>query len=53
MKKLFFALLIIGGVIAAVNYWMRRSEGSYEDTWETFADMGSKVRDRVPFGKAA
>jgi hypothetical protein len=53
MKKLFFALVIIGGIAALVSYLMRRSEGSYDDTWETFADMGSKVRDRVPFGKAA
>jgi len=53
MKKLFFALLIIGGIVAAVSYVMKRSEGSYEDTWETFADVGNKVRDRVPFGRAA
>jgi len=48
VKKLFFLLLVIGGIAAAVTIIMRRnSESSYEDSWDTFSDMGSKVRDKA------
>ena len=46
MKKLFMALLVIGSIAAIVAIVMqRRSEGSFEDTWDSFSEMGSKVRD--------
>ena len=38
MKKLLFALLVIGGVVAAVAFVMkRRSEGSF-DEWQSLAE---------------
>lgn len=46
MRKLFMLLLVLGSIAAIVAIVMqRRSEGSFDDTWDTFTDMGSKVRD--------
>lgn len=42
MKKLLFALLVIGGVVAAVAFVMKRSEGSL-DEWESFSQTTSEV----------
>jgi hypothetical protein len=46
MKKLLMFLIVFGSIAAVVAVVMRRrSEGSFDDTWGTFTDMGSKVRD--------
>jgi hypothetical protein len=45
MKKLFFFLLLVAGVAAAVMVVRRRSEGSFEDTWDSLADIPGKIRD--------
>jgi hypothetical protein len=50
MKKLFFLLLLIGGIAAVVVFLQRRSEGTFEDTWDTFSELPGKVRDA---GKSA
>ena len=45
MKKLFFLLLLVAGVAAVVMVVRKRSEGSFEDTWDTFAEIPGKIRD--------
>ncbi len=46
MRKFFMALLVIGSIAAIVAIVMqRRSQGSFEDTWDSFSEMGNKVRD--------
>ena len=50
MKKLLFLLVIIGAVAAVVMMLRKRSEGSFEDTWDTFAELPNRVRD---FGRSA
>ncbi len=48
MRKFLFALLLIGGVVAAVAFFMkRRSQGSF-DEWESLAE----VRDATTGGSA-
>lgn len=50
MKKLFLLLLVIGGIAAVAMILRKRSEGSFEDSWDTFAELPGKVRD---LGKSA
>ena len=50
MKKLLFLLLVIGAVAAVVTVLRKRSEGSFEDSWDTFAELPNRVRD---FGRSA
>lgn len=50
MKKLLLALLVIGGIAAVVMVWRKRSGGSFEDSWDTFAEMPGEVSDA---GKSA
>jgi hypothetical protein len=51
MKKLLFLLVLIAGIAAVVTIVRSRSEGSLDETWDTFADrLPSRVRD---FGKSA
>jgi hypothetical protein len=50
MKKLLFLLLVIGAVAAVVTVLRKRSEGSFEDSWDTFAELPNRVRD---LGKSA
>ena len=50
MKKLLLALLVIGGIAAIVVVLRKRSEGSFEDSWDTFAELPNRVRD---LGKSA
>jgi len=45
MKKLLFALLVVGGIAAIVVVLRKRSEGSFEDTWDTFAELPNEARD--------
>jgi hypothetical protein len=45
MKKLLLALLVIGGIAAIVMVLRKRSEGSFEDTWDTFAELPNEARD--------
>lgn len=55
MKKFLLFLLIVGGIVAAVAIVMRRrSEDTFEDTWESFADYGTKMKDKASeLGKGA
>jgi hypothetical protein len=50
MKKLLFLLVLIAGIAAVVTILRKRSEGSFEETWDTFAELPNRVRD---FGKSA
>ena len=45
MKKLFFLLLLVAGVAAVVMAARRRSEGSFDDTWDSLAEIPGKIRD--------
>jgi len=55
MKKFLLFLLLVGGIVAAVAIVMRRrSEDTFEDTWESFADYGTKIKDETgELGKGA
>jgi hypothetical protein len=50
MKKLLFLLVLIAGIAAVVTIVRKRSEGSFEETWDTFAELPNRVRD---LGKSA
>lgn len=50
MKKLLFLLVVIAGIAAVVTVLRKRSEGGYEDSWDTFAEIPSRLRD---LGKSA
>jgi hypothetical protein len=50
MKKLLLVLVVIGGIAAVVMVLRKRSEGSFEDSWDTFAELPNRVRD---FGTSA
>jgi hypothetical protein len=50
MKKLLLALVVIGGIAAVVMVLRKRSEGSFEDSWDTFSELPGQARD---FGKSA
>lgn len=45
MKKLLLVLLVIGGIAAVVTIVRKRSEGSFEDAWDTFAEAPDTVSD--------
>lgn len=45
MKKLLVLLLVLGGVAAVILVLRKRSEGSFEDTWDTFAELPDQARD--------
>jgi len=45
MKKLLVLLLVLGGVAAVIMVLRKRSEGSFEDTWDTFAELPDQARD--------
>jgi hypothetical protein len=48
MKKFLLFLLLVGGIVAAVAIVMRRrSEDTFEDTWESFASYGTKAMDNA------
>ncbi len=50
MKKLLFLLVLIAGIAAVVTVVRKRSEGSFEDTWDTFTELPDRIRD---LGKSA
>lgn len=50
MKKLLFLLVLIAGIAAVVTVVRKRSEGSFEDTWDGFAELPDRIRD---LGKSA
>ena len=50
MKKLLLVLVVIGGIAAVVMVLRKRSEGSFEDSWDTFAELSDQARDS---GKSA
>ena len=46
MKKLLFLMVLIAGIAAVVAIVRSRSEGSFDESWDTFADrLPSRVRD--------
>ena len=45
MKKLFLLLLLIAGVAAVVMVVRQRSEDSFDDTWDSLAEIPGKIRD--------
>lgn len=45
MKKLLFLLLVIGAIAAIVTVMRKRSEGSFEDAWDTFAELPGRLRE--------
>jgi hypothetical protein len=45
MKRLLFLLLVIGGIAAVVVLLQRRSQGSFEDEWDTFSELPDKARE--------
>jgi UTP-glucose-1-phosphate uridylyltransferase len=50
MKKLLFLLVLIAGIAAVVTIVRKRSEGSFEDSWDTSAQLPNRLRD---MGKSA
>ena len=50
MKKLLFLLVLIAGIAAVVMVVRKRSDGSFEDSWDTFAELPNRLRD---VGKSA
>ncbi len=44
MKKLLMLVLLVAGVAALVMVVRKRSEDSFEDAWDTFAELPSRIR---------